>query len=121
MKELIDSKSLRIATLNSANQVIETNLSNISGYKDDKYYYFYADKIYISVNKEYLKKGVNMGISQRALIKQLKEEGIIKVDSDNSLPKKVINERDVTSETGYKSIRPRMLQFDIDFIDNLNV
>lgn len=121
LKELIDSKSLRIATLNSANQVIETNLSNISGYKDDKYYYFYADKIYISVNKEYLKKGVNMGISQRALIKRLKEEGIIKVDSDNSLPKKVINERDVTSETGYKSIRPRMLQFDIDFIDNLNV
>lgn len=121
LKEAIDSKSIRIATLNEKNQVIETNLANICGYKDQKYYYFYTDKLYTFVKREHIKKGVNMGISQRALVKQLREEGIVNVDADNNSPKKVINIKDASISSGYKTIRPRMLQFDINTIDNFNI
>ena len=121
LRESINSKSIRIATLNDQNQVIEDKLEYICGYKDKEYYYFYTDKIYSFISFENKKRGINLGISQRELVKQLRLSGIVKVDSNNDSPKKVIHVRDDSDLTGYTTIRPRMLQIERHKIDNFQI
>ncbi|HBG4973250.1 TPA: hypothetical protein KQF34_003066 [Clostridioides difficile] len=121
LKEAINSKSIRVGTLNEQNQVIEDKLEYICGYRDKKYYYFYTDKVYGLIRREQQKQGVHMGITQRELVKQLRDENLVKVDSNNDSPKKVIYERDLNEESGYRQIRPRMLQFDRSIIDNFKI
>ena len=62
-----------------------------------------------------------MGISQRELVKQLRASGIVKVDSNNDSPKKVIHIKDASDSTGYTTIRPRMLQIERSVIDNFQI
>ena len=121
LKESINSKSIRIATLNDKNQVIEENLGYICGYKDKEYYYFYIDKLYSFIIFENKKRGVYLGISQRELMKQLRVRGVVKVDSNNESPKKVIHIKDASDSTGYTTIRPRMLHIERSVIDNFQI
>ena len=120
LKESIDSNSIKLATLNSKNQVIEEKIENVYGYKDNEYYYFYLDKIYSFVKWQQQKKGVYMSINQKSLVKQLREECIVKVDSAGNSPKKVIYVKDSTEICGYKQIRPRMLHIQKSKIDNFS-
>lgn len=121
LKESINSKSIRIATLNDHNQVIEDKLEHICGYKDKEYYYFYTDKVYSFIEFENKKRGIHLGISQRQLVKQLRVSGIVKVDSNNDSPKKVIHTKDASDSTGYTTIRPRMLQIERSVIENFHI
>lgn len=118
LKELIDSNSIRLGTLNRDNQVIEDKLEYVSGYKDQNYYYFYTDKVYKAFVQEQYKKRVGVSISQRELVKQLREEGIVKVDSNNDSPKKVIYIKDSNEDSGYRQVRPRMLHIEKSKVDN---
>ena len=118
LKEAIDSNSIKLGTLNSKNQVIEDKTENMYGYRDSNYYYFYLDKIYSFVKWEQQKKGMYMSINQKSLVKQLREEGIVKSDSKNNSPKKVIHVKDATGKDGYKDIRPRLLHIERSKIDN---
>lgn len=118
LKELIDSNSIRLGTLNKDNQVIEDKLEYVSGYKDQNYYYFYTDKVYKAFVQEQYKKRVGVNISQRELVKQLREEGIVKVDSNNDSPKKVIYIKDSNENGGYRQVRPRMLHIEKSKVDN---
>lgn len=118
LKELIDSNSIRIGTLNKNNQLMEDKLEYVCGYKDDDYYYFYTDKVYKIFTQEQYRKRVNINIGQRELVKQLREEGIVKVDSNNDSPKKVIYIKDSNEENGYRQVRPRMLHIEKAKIDN---
>ncbi len=118
LKELIDSNSIRLGTLNKNNQVIEDKLEYVSGYKDQNYYYFYTDKVYKAFVQEQYKKRVGVSISQRELVKQLREEGIVKVDSNNNSPKKVIYIKDSNEKSGYRQFRPRMLHIQKSKVDN---
>ena len=121
LKESINSKSIRIATLNDQNQVIEDKLEYICGYKDKEYYYFYTDKVYSFIEFENKKRGIHLGISQRQLVKQLRDSGIVKVDSNNDSPKKTIHTKDASDSTGYTTIRPRMLQIERSIIENFQI
>lgn len=121
LKESINSKSIRIATLNDQNQVIENKLEYICGYKDKEYYYFYTDKVYSFISYENKKRGIHLGISQRELVKQLRASGVVKVDSNNDSPKKVIHIKDASNSTGYTTIRPRMLQIERSKIENFQI
>ena len=118
LKEAIDSNSIKLGTLNSKNQVVEDKIENIYGYRDNDYYYFYLDKIYAFVKWEQQKKGMYMSVNQKSLVKQLREEGIVKSDSKKNSPKKVIHVKDVTGKNGYKDIRPRLLHIERSKIDN---
>ena len=118
LKELIDSNSIRLGTLNKSNQVIEDKLEYVSGYKDQNYYYFYTDKVYKAFVQEQYKKRVGVSIGQRELVKQLREEGIVKVDSNNDSPKKVIYIKDSNEKCGYRQVRPRMLHIEKFKVDN---
>lgn len=118
LKELIDSNSIRLGTLNKKNQVIEDKLEYVYGYKDQNYYYFYRHKIYKAFVKEQYGKGANTTIGQVELVKQLREEGIVKVDSNNDSPKKVIYIKDPNEKSGYRQIRSRMLHIEKSKIDN---
>lgn len=118
LKELIDSNSIRLGTLNNKNQVIEDKLEYVCGYKDENYYYFYTDKIYKAFIQEQYRKGVSVSIGQRELVKQLREEGIVKVDSKNDSPKKVIYVKDSNEQSGYRRVRSRMLHIEKSKIDN---
>ena len=118
LKEAIDSNSIKLGTLNSKNQVIDDKTENMYGYRDSDYYYFYLDKIYSFVKWEQQKKGVYMSINQKSLVNQLREEGIVKSDSRNNSPKKVIHVKDATGKDGYKYIRPRLLHIERSKIDN---
>ena len=118
LKELIDSNSIRLGTLNKDNQVMEDNLQYIYGYKDDKYYYFYRQKIYTLFVQEQGRKKVCTSIGQHELFRQLKEEGIVKVDSNNDYPKKVIHVKDSSQGSGYKEVRQRMLHIEKSKLDN---
>ena len=51
-------------------------------------------------------------------MKQLREEGIVKVDSNNDSPKKVIYIKDSNEKSGYRQVRPRMLHIEKTKIDN---
>lgn len=118
LKELIDSNSIKLGTLNENNQVIEDKLEYVYGYKDQHYYYFYTDKIYKAFAKEQYRKRVSITVGQRELVKQLREEGIVKVDSNNDSPKKVIYIKDSNEKSGYRQVRPRMLHIEKTKIDN---
>lgn len=118
LKELIDSNSIRIGTLNKNNQLMEDKLEYVCGYKDDDYYYFYTDKVYKIFTQEQYRKRENINIGQRELVKQLREEGIVKVDSNNDSPKKVIYIKDSNEKNGYRQVRPRMLHIEKTKIDN---
>lgn len=118
LKELIYSNSIRLGTLNNKNQVIEDKLEYVCGYKDENYYYFYTDKIYKAFIQEQYRKGVSVSIGQRELVKQLREEGIVKVDSKNDSPKKVIYVKDSNEQSGYRRVRSRMLHIEKSKIDN---
>ena len=120
LKEAIDSNSIKLGTLNSKNQVIEDKTENMYGYKYNDYYYFYLDRIYSFVKWEQQKKGMYMSTNQKSLVKQLREEGIVKSDSRNNSPKKVIHVKDSTEQNGYKEIRPRLLHIERDKIDNFS-
>ncbi len=121
LKELIDSNSIRLGTLNSKNQVIEDKLEYIHGYRDDNYYYFYRDKIYKAFVQEQYGKRAFIITGQNELLKQLKEEGIVKVDSNNDYPKKVIHVKDSSQKNGYRQVRPRMLHIEKTKIDNFTI
>lgn len=121
LKESINSKSIRIATLNDQSQVIEEKLEYICGYKDKEYYYFYTDKVYSFIEFENKKRGIHLGISQRQLVKQLRDVGIVKVDANNDSPKKTIHKKDSSKPTGYETIRPRMLQIERSVIENFHI
>lgn len=120
IKELIDSNSIKLATLDNENKVVEEKLEYLSGYRDKDYYYFYTDKIYGSFKQEQYRKGRSMHIGQRELVKQLREEGIVKVDSNDDSPKKVIYVKDSSEVSGYKQMRPRLLHIKKIKIDNFN-
>ena len=121
LKELIDSNSIRIGTLNNDNQVMECKLEYVCGYKDDNYYYFYTDKVYKVFIQEQHRKGVSVSIGQRELVKQLREEGIVKVDSKNDSPKKVIYVKDSNEQSGYRRVRSRMLHIEKSKIDDFSL
>lgn len=118
LREAIDSKSIKIITLVDGNKVIATD-DNIYGYKDDKYYYFYPDMTYNYFIDRQSKLGNYVSLTKKGLFKLLKENSIIKVDSDGLLSKYTIKVKDNTRESGYKDDRPRFLQIAINNIEIL--
>ncbi|WP_195336299.1 hypothetical protein [Paraclostridium bifermentans] len=118
LKEAIDSKSVNIITLVDGNKVIATE-DNIYGYKDDKYYYFYPDMTYSYFIDRQSKLGNYVSLTKKGLFKLLKENSIIKVDSDGLLSKHTIKVKDDTREYGYRDERPRFLHIPIHSIETI--
>lgn len=118
LKEAIDSKSININTLVDGNRVIASD-DNIYGYKDDKYYYLYPDMTYNYLRDRQSKSGNYVSLTKKGLFKLLKENSIIKIDSDGLLSKHTIKVKDETRESGYRDERPRFLQIEISKIEAL--
>jgi hypothetical protein len=118
LKEAIDSKSIKINTLVDGNKV-NYNDENTYGYKDDKYYYLYPDMTYNYLVDRQSKAGNYISLTKKALFKLLKENSIIKVDSDGLLSKKAIKVKDNTDESVYIEKRLRFLHIPVSIIEAL--
>ncbi len=118
IKEAIDSKSIKINTLVDGNKVNENN-DNTYGYKDDKYYYLHPDKTFSYVQEIQSKSGNYISLTKKGLFKLLKENSIIKIDSDGAASKYTLKVKDDTKESGYRYDRPRLLRIAISTIEAL--
>ena len=118
LKEAMDSKSIKINTLVDGNKVNE-NDDNTYGYKDDKYYYLHPDKTFNYMQDVQSKSGNYISLTKKGLFKLLKENSIIKVDSDGSVSKYTLKVKDDTKESGYREDRPRLLRIAISTIEQL--
>lgn len=110
IKEFITSNSITIKDLDSG-EIIGNKYKPIEGYFDSEYYYFNSNTIYGLVNVKLSRAGVYFQLPIRALLKQLADEDIIKVEDKNNLPKKTIKNEDGTT------IRTRLLHIKRKYLD----
>lgn len=96
IKDLLTSQSITVKDLDSG-EVIGNKYKAIEGYCDSEYYYFNSNTIYGLVKIKLSKAGIYFQLPIRALLKQLADEDIIKVEDKNNLPKKTIKNEDGTS------------------------
>lgn len=110
IKNLLTSQSITIKDLDSG-EVIGNKYKAIEGYCDSEYYYFNSNTIYGLVKIKLSKAGVYFQLPIRALLKQLADEAIIKVEDKNNLPKKTIKNEDRTTT------RLRLLHIKRQYLD----
>lgn len=112
ISQLINSNSLNIATLNKDNEVLlATSITDIIGYEDNNYFYFYPDKIYNAVCQFYSAQESCFPSGKTSLFRNLKQEGIIECEDKSATKKKKI-------KRGGKDCRQRLLWLRKSAIDN---
>lgn len=79
----------------------------------------YPDMTYNYLIHRQSKSGSYVSLTKKGLSKLLKENFIIKTDSDGLLSKHTIKVKDDTRESRYRDERPRFLQIAIENIEKL--
>lgn len=110
IKDLLTSQAITIKDLDSG-EVIGNKYKVIEGYCDSEYYYFNSNTIYGLVKIKLSKAELYFQLPIRALLKQLADEDIIKVEDKNNLPKKTIKNEDGTTT------RLRLLHIKRQYLD----
>ncbi|HCQ6371093.1 TPA: DUF927 domain-containing protein [Clostridioides difficile] len=89
LRELINSNSINICELIN-NTPSGYEKGNIVGYKDKNYYYFHDENLYQKILKICQGHSISFTMGKVAIWKQLKNNGILKVDGNNICVKKTI-------------------------------
>ena len=89
VKEMRDRNTIRIVDLDLQN---EYNSSNIVGYRDKNFYYFYPDAIYREVKLFYSTQDKNFSLGKTALFQQLAIDGLIETDKEQNTKAKRIKD-----------------------------
>lgn len=89
VREMRDRNTIRIADLDLQN---EYNSSNVVGYRDKDFYYFYPDAIYREVKMFYSTQDTNFPLGKNALFQQLAIDNLIETDKEQNTKSKRIKD-----------------------------
>lgn len=90
VREMRDRGTIRIIDLNDTN---EYNSSNVIGYRDKDYYYFYPDSIYSEIKKFYALQDKNYPLGKTALFQQLAIDNLIETDKNQTTKAKRVRDK----------------------------
>lgn len=89
VREMRDRNTIRIVDLDLQN---EYNSSNVVGYRDKDFYYFYPDAIYREVKMFYSTQDTNFPLGKNALFQQLAIDNLIETDKEQNTKSKRIKD-----------------------------